>query len=151
MKDEMLRVTIEGIRPLLLHNGRLADPLDEYTKRLKVLAKQRDKSDDDHVAVHRVEFEGGLYFDPKMGPYIPADTLQAGSSVARRDASSENNSRQQFRSRCRITTPTVSRLNKGSSRLDGLWSDCRFVFTKGVKVGQKRVSRTRPGFPPPWR
>ena len=44
MKDEMLRVTIEGIRPLLLHNGRLADPLDEYTKRLKVLAKQRDRA-----------------------------------------------------------------------------------------------------------
>ena len=151
MKDEMLMVTIEGIRPLLLHNGRLADPLDEYTKRLKVLAKQRDKSDDDHVAVHRAEFEGGLYFDPKMGPYIPADTLQA---VIERGATRRKLGKQ-FKATVSVEMPDndangFALKYKGPRDLDGLWSDRRFVFTKGVKVGQKRVSRTRPRFPTGW-
>jgi hypothetical protein len=148
-KDEMLSVTIEGIRPLLLHNGRLADPLDEYTKRLKVLAKQRDKTDDDHVAVHRAEFEGGMYWDKELGPYVSADVLQA---VIERGATRRKLGKQ-FRACVSVEMPSTSGFAlkyKGPRDLDGLWLDRRFVFTKGVKVGQKRVMRTRPRFPSGW-
>jgi hypothetical protein len=151
MKDEILKVTIEGIRPLLHHNGQLADPLNEYTKRLKVLAKQRDKTDEDHVALHRAEWEGALYFDSKMGPFIPADTLQA---VIERGATRRKLGKQ-FKACVAIEMPDNG-VNgfplkyKGPRDLEGLWSDPRFVFTKGVKVAQKKVSRTRPRFPSGW-
>ena len=63
MKDTNYTVTIEGIRPLLQHNGRLCNPLDVHTKALKAASKQRNKSDDDHMHTARVEFEGSMYFD----------------------------------------------------------------------------------------
>ena len=67
MGDQVYSVTVEGIRPLLMHNGRLCDPLDEHTKKLKALAKQRNKSDDDHIRVARAEFEAACTTTRSLG------------------------------------------------------------------------------------
>ena len=42
MQDQVYEVTIRGIRPFIMHNGRLCDPLDPFTKVLKVLAKAKE-------------------------------------------------------------------------------------------------------------
>ena len=67
-----MKITIEGTRPLLMHNGDLADPMSEGAKKLAAVSKKRSKSEDDFVELARVEFEGGLYFDKKIGTHRPA-------------------------------------------------------------------------------
>lgn len=151
MGDAVYDVTIEGIRPLLMHNGRLCDPLDEHTKKLKALAKQRNKSDDDHVRVARAEFEGGMYHDPKIGPYLPSDNLQA--MIER--GSTRRKLGKIFKAHVSVDMPDGDAPGfaikyKGPRAIEALWSDRNFVFTKGCRVGTSRVMRTRARIPTGW-
>lgn len=152
MKQTVYRVTIQGIRPLIMHNGRLADPLDEYTKALKAVAKKGGKADDDHVEIGRVEFVGGLYHDEKIGPYLPTDNLQAliiKGSMKRKLG-------KVFKALVEVPDPESGAPGyalqyAGPRDAKGLWNDKRFVFRKGAKVGQSRVVRTRARFPTGWK
>lgn len=56
-----LSLTLTGQRPLLMHNGRLANPLDQYTRELKALTGKRKKTDEDLIAIMRVEARGSAY------------------------------------------------------------------------------------------
>ena len=69
------RITITGTAPLLMHNGRLANPLDPSTQALKSLTSKRKKTDDDLFDIARAEFLGGLYIDPDVGPYVPGENV----------------------------------------------------------------------------
>lgn len=68
------QVTISGAR-LMMHNEQLANPFNEYTQELAKVSKKRGKSLEDHRALAEIEFQGGLYFDAKEGPYIPGHCL----------------------------------------------------------------------------
>lgn len=56
-----LELTITGTKALLMHNGRLANPLDQYTRELKQLTAKRKKTDDDLIAIMRCEARGAAY------------------------------------------------------------------------------------------
>lgn len=151
MKETIYKVTIRGIRPLLMHNGRLADPLDEYAKALKVVAKKRDKSDEDHIEVGRHEFIGGLYLDPKLGPVIPSDNLQR---VLER-GSTKRKLGKVFKALVEVPEPADGSLGYkldyvGPRDPKVLWLDKSFVFRKGARVSNARVVRTRARFPTGW-
>jgi hypothetical protein len=75
-KNEVVtyRAVIAGAR-LMMHNEQLANPFNEYTQELSKVSKKRGKSLEDHEAIAEIEFQGGLYFDAKDGPYVPARCL----------------------------------------------------------------------------
>lgn len=68
------QATISGER-IMMHNEQLANPFNPYTQELAKLTKKRGKSLEDHQEIARIEFQGGLYFDEKAGPYVPARCL----------------------------------------------------------------------------
>ena len=57
--------------PLVCHNERLADPLDEYVRAIQAIAKKRGKAEADHAEIARLEFLGGMYTNGN-GPMLPA-------------------------------------------------------------------------------
>lgn len=61
----IVRVNLTGTMPLLLHNGRLANPLDPYTRELRALASKRGKTDEDLAAMVQVEARGAAYETPE--------------------------------------------------------------------------------------
>ncbi len=63
MSHKSAAFTIEGDSPILMHNGRLADPLDPFAKELKRCTSKKAKSDTDHGYMSKVEWYGGLYHD----------------------------------------------------------------------------------------
>ncbi len=68
---------IEGARPLLMHNGDLASPLNSYAQQLKGLTSKRKKTDADLMEIAHIEWLGGMY--PQGGkPYlvIPGKTIR---------------------------------------------------------------------------
>ena len=67
---------IEGLAPLLMHNARLANPLDTIVQAKKPIAAKRTKTDDDHALLSKYEFLGGLYIDADAGPYLPAENIE---------------------------------------------------------------------------
>ena len=56
-----INVQLVGTKPLLLHNGRLANPLDPYTRDLAAISKKRNKTDDDRYDMMAIEARGGCY------------------------------------------------------------------------------------------
>lgn len=74
-KEEKFKV--EGIAPLLMHNGQLADPLCRWTQEMKVITSKRKKTEDDFERLAQLEWMGGLYLDDKGAPAIPGELIEA--------------------------------------------------------------------------
>jgi hypothetical protein len=134
------KVEISG-PALIQHNGRLANPRDPYTKALKEITGKKKKSDEDHEEASRREFQGSLYHDDDIGPYLPGEALQTmlveGSRKAKQGREFVSVSVEEDR---------VPLKYKGPRDRDGLWNDERFVHTVAAKVQAARVMRTRPLF-----
>jgi len=76
MKLKRYKVEVTGIRPMLLRNGRTADPLDPYAQQIKKITQKKSKTDDDYRDLGELEFMSGLYWSDDIGLYMPADNLQ---------------------------------------------------------------------------
>jgi hypothetical protein len=69
------RITLTGTAPLIMHSNRLSDPLHPATKEYKKITGKRQKTEDDHLEIARMEHAASIYFDPDVGPYIPGENL----------------------------------------------------------------------------
>lgn len=136
-----VRLTGKGTRPLIMHNVRLASPLNSYAKRLKALNSKRIKTDEDRMEIARVEWEGGLYWEPAIGPYIPgpnalasliggARLLKAGKKVERGVI---------------VEGLEFPLIYNGPRDIESLWGDgeSEYVDVRPVKVQTSRVDRCR--------
>lgn len=77
MKVTKCYVEIEGDTPLLIHNGRTVNPLDEYAKKLKVLTSKRKKTDEDLEKILDLQWHASLYWNDKIGLYMPVENILA--------------------------------------------------------------------------
>lgn len=137
---KQIKVVIGG-PALLMHNGQLADPRNPYSKAMKEVTSKKKKSDEDHEEIARREFQGGLYHDDEIGPYLPGEAVQAMLV----EASRKSKQGREFVS-VSVEEDMIPLEYKGPRDRDALWKDEKFVFTKGVKNQQNRVMRTRPIF-----
>lgn len=141
-----LKVKWTGIRPLLTHNGRLADPLDKFAKLLKELSKKRKKEDDDYIAMGDVELEGGVYWDDEHGAYIPTDNIErciqlgAQKSKLGKDAQAA----------VLVSDEVVKLSYEGPKDKKKFLADPKYRLRKGVSINQSRIIRARPMFPTGW-
>lgn len=139
-----IRMTCTGTRPLLLHNVQLASPLNPYAKKLKALNSKRTKTDEDRLEIARVEFEGSLYYDPQIGPYMPGQNLfrsliggarliKAGKKIERGVVIAD------------FQLPLVY---SGPRDVEGLWGngESEYVDIRPVTVQRNKVDRCRPIF-----
>lgn len=90
MAVDFVKATIQGTSPLLVHNGQMANPLNEFAKCLKAITSKRIKTDQDYEEIAHIEFLGSLYHDSKEGMYLPGDNISAmvrdGARLKRRGA-----------------------------------------------------------------
>jgi hypothetical protein len=135
-------ITMTGTAPLLMHNIRLADPLDTFAKALKRVTSKRTKTEDDHEEMARTEFYGGLYLDPDVGPFVPGENVQKclieGARINKLGKSVE---RGLF-----IHTDVNPLAYTGPRDADGLWKNENFRHRAAVRVGTSRTMRCRPMF-----
>jgi hypothetical protein len=138
-------ITLTGTAPLLMHNSRLSNPLDPATKALKKVTGKRQKTDDDHEQIARLEFAGGLYLDPDVGPYIPGENIARclvdGAKLTKMGVKV---TRGVF-----ISTDVNPLAYDGPRDEQKLW-DAGWRHMASVKIGTSRTMRCRPWFPE-WR
>ncbi len=77
MSDIKLKVKFESVAPMLMHNNQSCNPLNPFAKKMKAITGKRKKTDEDIEALARIEWEAGLYFNPKIGPYVPSINVEA--------------------------------------------------------------------------
>ena len=73
---EEISAVLIGRTPLLMHNGVLADPLDERNIALASVTSKRVKTLADHREIARLEWFGGLWLHEGR-PCIPGKAIKA--------------------------------------------------------------------------
>lgn len=142
MAWKSLKLRFIGCRPLVMHSGRLADPLDEFSKALAKVSKKRHKTDADHEQIAMLEFLGSLWLaDDPLRPILPDAAVQAclidGAKKTRNGPAAKAGLLCDDHAILEYDGPTDPK---------ELWDRKDFRLRAGVKVKQNRVMRTRPIF-----
>lgn len=139
-----VRITATGTRPMLMHNVRLASPLNPFAKRLKAMNAKRVKTDEDRMEIAHVEWEGSFYFDEEIGPYVPGPnvyrSLINGARLTKAGKKIERG--------VTVTELAFPLIYKGPRDLETLWGngESEYVDVRTVRVQASKVDRCRPIF-----
>ena len=138
-----LQVKIKGVAPIILHNGKLADPTYAFTKALKSLTTQfkRNKTDEFHMQHAALEWRGGLYLNAKDQIIIPSTVLQA----CLIKAGKRHRQGDLVKVGCFVENDAVLE-HTGPKDLDKLYETEAFRDVQMVVVNKARVPRCRPRF-----
>jgi hypothetical protein len=141
-----VRLTFDGLTPLVLHNAQLVDKDNDFTKEIARITDKpsRNQTEDDRREIQRLEFFGGIYWSAELGPYVEAAAVRQclieaakvrrlGTTVGRALIMTEQ-----------IAFPI---LYDGPRAVAKLWELPAHRWLTSVGVGQKRVMRMRPQFP----
>lgn len=139
-------VAIRGTAPLLMHNIRLANPLDKYARELDRLNKEKKGAGADKYEflelMARVEWEGGLYYDKDIGPYLEQRHILASlKEGARRTRGGKVVQRGVTVSGYRFPLQY-----NGPRDIEGMVEAGTFIDHRAVTVGRAKVMRARPVF-----
>jgi len=139
MKELTLKIT--GISPILLSADKLADPLDPATIAHKALTSKRKKTEEDHLAIARSQWEGLLYWDDKLNVVLPTQNIRA----TMLNGAKMNKLGTQIK-RGTIMLEDKVELNYGAKLTkDQLWEG-RYIDRRSVVVSNARVMAYRPRF-----
>jgi hypothetical protein len=133
---------LTGVAPLLMHNGQLSDPLNEWTKAKKKITDKRKKTEADHEEIGRLEWMGSLYLY-NGGPCIPREAIKA--TLLRAGMTLRKGPKVKPGLVCETHAPLIY---DGPSDAKALWEDGRFTYRTTKSQNGKRVVRTRPKFLP---
>lgn len=147
MKGIKMKVAVfelNGVNGMVMHNGHLADPQNEFAKQLKQVTSKRKKTDADHLRMSEIEFKGSLYLHENgdgLEIVLPADVIEA-SIINGAKKSKEG----MIAKTAIFVTEHAPLLYDGPSDPEELWEDKRFVFVRPVNVGRAKIMRTRAFF-----
>ena len=132
---------IQGVAPLLLKNGQTADPLNDHTKAIAKISKKRNKTEEDHLALSKLEWYGALYVNDQGVVCVPGEniegTLLGGAKKFKLGP--------KFKAGCFVDQMPAIEYD-GPKNIDKLWASGNFTDKRLVKIGQVRIVRTRPIF-----
>ncbi len=140
----MLKMSMRfhGTRALLMHNGRLADPTNTFTRALKTLTSQRNKTEATHEEIKKVEWLAGLYTDRDNRPALTEDmVLGCGIKGAKSMKKGEA-----MKAAVLGAAPFFPLEFDGPLDLTELYETGRFCDYRGVVVQRARTMRARPRF-----
>lgn len=140
-----------GGSALLMHNERLADPLDPFVQALSQITGKPKKTTADHEKIAHIEFLGGLYTTPALD--YPLNGAKAKPSVPAWNILRclQNGAKRQKRGMdvLRGIVPLAENVPlqyEGPTDPEKLWQDGGFSLRKSVGVKKNRTMRTRPLF-----
>ena len=140
MSHRELKCKIIGASPLLMHSGRMADPLNKFSKAVKEISGKRNKTEADYAEMARIEWMGSLYI--KNGAIV-----LPGMNVEACFLESARKRRKGKQVQAGVICPNDAPLQyEGARNLDDLWEDENFRFTVGVRIKGSRIMRCRPIF-----
>ncbi len=136
-----VNVKLKGVCPLLFHNCRMVNPLDEFKKEQSKYTSKRKKTDEDHAEISRLDWYAAIYTDADGRVIVPAEMLEA----AIVDGAKKSKLGKQFKAA--VLIPDAARLiYDGPKKIDKLWADGRFTDMRIVRIKTSKIVRTRPIF-----
>ena len=140
---QMAEFKVKGVSPMMMHSDRMCNPLDELTKELKAVTSKRKKTDADYEEMSRIEFKAGLYFDDTLGPYLPAQNIEATLINAGKLSKQGSTVKRALM----VMEDKIPVEYKGPRTIETMYADrASFVDVRSVVVQRARLMRTRPIF-----
>jgi hypothetical protein len=141
-----IKIHMQGVSPLLCHNGQTADPRNTYAKAMKAVSSKRKKTDADFDELARLEWLAGIYRsadDLVIPDYVIESAMIAGAKKSKRGP----------QAKCGLFFTQHAPLKfdgkpaeVNDDTLAGMFDSGDFTHTIGVRVGMAKVMRTRPIF-----
>jgi hypothetical protein len=151
MTDFIVKIRIDGVQPTLMHCNQATNPLNPFAKKMKAIQNKRKKTDEDHEALLRLDWEAGLYYDEKIGVYIPSTNIEA----MLRDAAKKLKKGTDVKQSVRVFPNEIPLIYSGPRELEKLKEIAfsgvpvngeAFCDIRPVKIGTSTISRARPRF-----
>jgi hypothetical protein len=148
MAMQQAKVKVTGINPLLQNNPQTVDRFNPYTKRMaQINAKKTRRTDDDYRELQDIEVRSKIYFDDKLGIYVPGSWVSAALAAASFKVAKI--SKAEVRGSVFMTEDRI-RLNYENSNLvkdpDDIVKNPQFRIAMTLKQGQVRVVKAVPIF-----
>lgn len=141
-----LTIDLTGTAELILHNSRLANPLDQYTLALKQYTKKRTKTDEDLAEAMTIEARGGCYETIEGNLGIPTANVYAAIHAAAKLRKLGTTIK-----RALLYTASVEPLLIGGLPQNcDEWVKVGNVDVRSVVVSGRRIMRARPIIPAGW-
>lgn len=142
-------IHLKSLSPFIMHKDTLADPLHPLKKQMSQITSIKKKTDEHHLAIARLEWEAGLYYDEEIGMYISSKMMMGAIKAAARSEKKGKDTKC-ITIDCALGIPII-----GYEKItpDELWKIVNkkgeqvHVFTENVTVQRAKVKRTRPIFP----
>jgi len=147
MKTIKLKFT--GIRPMLMHNGGLADRLNPYAAAIKkITAKKTNRTEEDYAEQDRLEWLGGLYWSDDLNAIaLPCDNIEA----VLKEGARKVKLGKKFEAAVFLeeTEVALDHRKRGKSK-EEIHKDPAYTSRVGIVVNNGRVMRIRPMIPTGW-
>lgn len=138
-----VQIDVVGTSPLMVCNEQTADRLNPMAKSIAELTAKRKRSDEEELEMRRRKWLASLYFDEKLGPYLPALMLwRSIQDAARRTKEGMTIERGLF-----IGNGRLPLQYKGPRDLETMWDDGRFVDARTAVASGRRIVAVRGIFP----
>lgn len=136
---KQISVTLSGLVPLLMHNPRLADPMDPIVQEISKLTGKNKKTLEDRIRIQELEWEGGLYQnDGKL--IIPGHVVEG----CLKKAAGMNKMKNQVVTGVICDDDCILKFDGSKLGIDKLKADSRYRDVRNAKVQGKMVMRCRP-------
>lgn len=155
---QKLDVRIQGVAPILLHNGRTANPLDPLAREMKRVTGKRKKTDADYQLLSDLEWFASLYTTEEVSYQIDGYKLKIKPNGAKLclppeviegaliNAAKKARRGDAFKSGgVVVEEPAILELRSQKTLADML-ADQSYRDVRGVRVQRNRIMRTRARF-----
>ena len=141
-----IKICLQGVSPLLCHNGQTADPRNTYAKAMKAVSSKRKKTDADLDELARLEWLAGLYrsgAELVIPDYVLESTMIGGAKKSKRGPQAKCG---MFFTEHAVLNFIGKPAEINDQTLAEMFESGDFTHTIGVRVGMSKVMRTRPIF-----
>lgn len=138
---QTVKMTLTGLVPLILHNPRLADPMERVVQEIAKLTSKRTKTLDDRIRIQELEWEGGLYLNAAGSVIIPGHMIEG----VLRQAGGMNKIKKNVEAGVVCEDDCILKYD-GPKDLAKLRNDPNFRDVRNAKIQGKMVMRCRPIF-----
>jgi len=147
MSIQIATIDYSGLGALLINNPQMSDPLNSYTKLMKIPGKKRVKTDEDYLLMRDIEMRAKIYWDEDLKIYVPSSWVAA--SIAQIAFKLEKISKADVRGSVFVTEPKLKLQYRDIDKVkspEDIVKNPDFVLVKSIKQGQVRVTKAAPIF-----
>lgn len=138
-----LHVTFTGVTPLVMNNGRLADPQWEVSREIAAVTdKGKKMTVEDLREVDELRWRGQIYYDKDIGVNVPAPNIIR----CLRDAAANWKLGKDTFNSVSLLTDRVPLQHDGPKDINALIKREEFWWRSTVKYGRIRIAKSWPTF-----